>query len=75
MTYFKLCFGAQVKHSRLADGRYPSIHTVAKKRGNMDLAFIQVYQLCDLDRNGQFSPRELQCLSDMLRLLLGARNK
>ena len=63
------CFGC------LAVGRYPYIHTVAKKRGNMDLAFIQMYQLCDLDRNGLFSPRELQCLNDMLRLLIGVRNK
>ena len=63
------CFGC------LAVGRYPYIHTVAKKRGNMDLAFIQMYQLCDLDRNGLFSPRELQCLNDMLRLLIGVSNK
>ncbi|KAL8578666.1 hypothetical protein ACOMHN_007124 [Nucella lapillus] len=55
--------------------RSPLVHTVAKKRGNMDLVFIQMYQLCDRDRNGLFSAVEFHCLNDMLRLLIGVRRK
>jgi hypothetical protein len=51
------------------------MHVVNKKRGNMDLAFMQMYQLCDRDRDGGFSPQELQCLRDIVRLLIGSRRK
>lgn len=51
---------------------YPSEDRV-QKRGSRDLAFFQMYQLCDMDRNGHFSHSELQCLNGLIRVLLGLR--
>ncbi|KAK6174303.1 hypothetical protein SNE40_017611 [Patella caerulea] len=53
---------------------YPNyLQNTVAKRSNMDLAFMQMYDLCDTDTNGIFTPDEYPCLDDALRIFFGRK--
>ncbi|BFY97944.1 hypothetical protein BsWGS_00984 [Bradybaena similaris] len=43
------------------------------RRSTMDLAIMQVYGLCDGDKNGVFTKAELPCVQRVLGILLRGR--
>ncbi|KAH9496895.1 hypothetical protein Btru_010091 [Bulinus truncatus] len=43
------------------------------KRSAMDLAMMQVYRICDKDKNGLFIGKELQCVQRVLQILFTGR--
>lgn len=62
-------------HALLTDCRLDGEGEGVEKRSSRDLAFFQMYRLCDRDRNGHFTHSELSCLNQMLHMiLLGVRS-
>uniref|UniRef100_A0A0B6XX47 Uncharacterized protein n=1 Tax=Arion vulgaris TaxID=1028688 RepID=A0A0B6XX47_9EUPU len=45
----------------------------AYKRSAMDLAMMQVYRICDWDKNGVFTKMELQCVQRVISILFTGR--
>ncbi|CAL1528192.1 unnamed protein product [Lymnaea stagnalis] len=43
------------------------------KRSAMDLAMMQVYRICDIDKNGLFTRQELMCVQKVIQILFTGR--
>ncbi|CAL1548866.1 unnamed protein product [Lymnaea stagnalis] len=39
----------------------------------MDLAMMQVYRICDIDKNGLFTRQELMCVQKVIQILFTGR--
>ncbi|BFZ01082.1 hypothetical protein BsWGS_04121 [Bradybaena similaris] len=51
----------------------PSVMLLPHKRSAMNLAMMQLYRICDWDKNGVFTTSELPCVQKVIYILVTGR--